>query len=229
MFILFLTILAGASATGCPFLANRNKLSSLSTAEIPSGHGNLRKKSLSRSSDYVQATSELSMDAIKADLKELFHSSQSWWPADEYDTNGDGVKEPHYGTYLILIFTLGILHPPNNLFLSGPFFVRLAWHCSGSYRESDGRGGCDGGRQRFEPEQSWDDNTNLDKARKLLWPIKSKYGLGLSWGDLFILSGTTAIEDMDGPALGFCGGREDDPDGRFRKNLFYKFARRRRC
>jgi catalase (peroxidase I) len=130
----------------------------------------------------------LNIKALARDIKRAMLQSRGGWPADFGAPGGSG------GNY-------------------GPQFVRLAWHCSGTYRLSDGKGGCAGGRQRFEPERSWDDNANLDKTRALLAPIKAKYGDALSWGDLITFAATAAMREMGAPLTKFCFGRIDDADG----------------
>ncbi len=157
-------------------------------------------------------------------------STQAWWPAsldltplrqNERNSNPLG-QDFDYATEFSKLDladirsdidkTLTTSQPwwPADYGNYGPFFVRMAWHSAGTYRTSDGRGGADGGQQRFEPLNSWPDNGNLDKARRLLWPIKKKYGNQISWADLMVLAGDVAMENMGFKTYGFAGGRSDD-------------------
>jgi len=157
-------------------------------------------------------------------------SNQFWWPdqlvlsplrqhAAESNPQGDRFDYPRAFARLDLaavkqdirtVLTTSQSWWPADYGHYGPFFIRMAWHSAGTYRVADGRGGAGGGQQRFEPLNSWPDNANLDKARRLLWPVKQKYGQAISWADLIVLTGNVSLESMGFKTFGFAGGRRDD-------------------
>jgi catalase-peroxidase len=156
-------------------------------------------------------------------------SNQEWWPnqlkldilhqhsslSNPLGENFDYAKEfeklnlAEVKKDLISVMTTSQAWWPADFGHYGPFFIRMAWHSAGTYRTADGRGGAGSGSQRFAPLNSWPDNVNLDKARRLIWPVKQKYGQKISWADLMILAGNVALESMGFKTYGFAGGRED--------------------
>lgn len=169
------------------------------------------------------------MDASKTEIKATTTKNSDWWPSqlnlsvlrqnsnlsNPMDPNFDYIKAFQSLDYLALkkdiqaVLTQSQDWWPADFGNYGPLFIRMAWHSAGTYRTGDGRGGSSSGQQRFAPQNSWPDNANLDKARRLLWPIKQKYGNKISWADLMILTGNVALESMGFKTFGFSGGRAD--------------------
>ena len=169
------------------------------------------------------------MDAAKTEVRSSGTKNSDWWPSqlnlsvlrqnssltNPMDSNFDYAKAFQSVDYIALkndiktVLTQSQDWWPADFGNYGPLFIRMAWHSAGTYRTGDGRGGSCSGQQRFAPQNSWPDNANLDKARRLLWPIKQKYGNKISWADLMILSGNVALEAMGFKTFGFSGGRAD--------------------
>jgi catalase-peroxidase len=201
--------------------------SAQSSGKCPMGHGVATGAQTGISSTETQTN--LSSDSVVKKQGMNGTNNNDWWPnqlnlsvlrqnsslSDPMGENFDYRKEFQSLDYVALKKDIRALMTqsqdwwPADFGHYGPFFIRMAWHSAGTYRTGDGRGGSRAGQQRFAPLNSWPDNANLDKARRLLWPIKQKYGKKISWADLMILTGNVALEDMGFKTFGFAGGRED--------------------
>jgi catalase-peroxidase len=205
-----------------------------SGGKCPFGHDAPSKKGTQsiEQTDASNAPSETSISAEKSTVNmggSGGNNNGDWWPnqlnlsvlrqnsslSDPMGSNFNYVKEFQSLDYQALKKDIRALMTqsqewwPADFGHYGPFFIRMAWHSAGTYRTGDGRGGSRAGQQRFAPLNSWPDNGNLDKARRLLWPIKQKYGQKISWADLMIITGNVALEDMGFKTFGFAGGRQD--------------------
>ena len=205
-----------------------------SGGKCPFGHDAPSKKGTQsiEQTDASNAPSETSISAEKSTVNmggSGGNNNGDWWPnqlnlsvlrqnsslSDPMGSNFNYVKEFQSLDYQALKNDIRALMTqsqewwPADFGHYGPFFIRMSWHSAGTYRTGDGRGGSRAGQQRFAPLNSWPDNGNLDKARRLLWPIKQKYGQKISWADLMILTGNVALEDMGFKTFGFAGGRAD--------------------
>ncbi len=176
-----------------------------SGAKCPVNHGALRQAGGTGTSVKDWWPEKLNLNILRQ------HSSLSDPMGKDFDYAEEFNKLDYYGLKkdLEALMTDSQDWWPADFGHYGPFFIRMAWHSAGTYRVSDGRGGGGSGNQRFAPLNSWPDNVNLDKARRLLWPVKQKYGKKISWADLFILTGNVALESMGFKTFGFAGGRED--------------------
>src|ERR1700744_2399169 len=208
-----------STETKCPFnhtagggTSNRDWWPNQLSLKILHQHSSLSDP-MDKDFNYAEAFKSLDLAAVKKDLLAVLTDSKDWWPADF----------GHYGPLMIRIawHLAGTYRISDGRGGAGggqqrfaPLMTGMAWHLAATSRTSDGRGGAGAGQQRFAPLNSWPDNVSLDKARRLLWPVKKKYGKKISWADLLVLTGNVALESMGFKTFGFGGGRVDtwEPD-----------------